>query len=144
MQFVKRPLFFKIPYSEQKQDPWLRTKKILFLIFLIMHQVKTCSYGPKILKNLKIKSFIQVTIFHTSYPHCVKSSQIRSFFWSVFSRICTEYGKMRTRKIPYFGTFHTVPSVFNDVQLFERFRCICSGDSTCAYQVVRNVSFQKS
>ena len=30
--------------------------------------------------------------------HCVKSAQIRSFFWSVFSRIRTEYGKLRTRK----------------------------------------------
>ena len=26
--------------------------------------------------------------------HCVKSVQIRSFFWSVFSRIRTEYGEM--------------------------------------------------
>ena len=29
--------------------------------------------------------------------HCVKSFQIRSFFWSVFSCIQTEYGKIRTR-----------------------------------------------
>ena len=28
--------------------------------------------------------------------HCVKSVQIRSFFWSVFSRIRTEYGEMRS------------------------------------------------
>ena len=26
--------------------------------------------------------------------HCVKSVQIRSFFWSVFSRIRTEYGEI--------------------------------------------------
>ena len=26
--------------------------------------------------------------------HCVKSGQIRSFFWSVFSRIRTEYGEI--------------------------------------------------
>ena len=26
--------------------------------------------------------------------HCVKSAQIRSFFWSVFSRIRTEYGEI--------------------------------------------------
>ena len=30
--------------------------------------------------------------------HCVKRIQLRSFFWSVFSRIRTEYGKIRTRK----------------------------------------------
>ena len=31
-------------------------------------------------------------------PHCVKSAQIRSSFWSVFSCIRTEYRKIRTRK----------------------------------------------
>ena len=28
--------------------------------------------------------------------HCVKSVQIRSFFWSLFSRIWTEYGEIRS------------------------------------------------
>ena len=49
--------------------------------------------------------------------HCVKCVQIRSFFWSVFSRIRTEYGeivslriqseyrKKRTRKYSIFGYF---------------------------------------
>ena len=32
--------------------------------------------------------------------HCVKSIQIRSFFWSLFSRIRTEYGEIRSI-IPY-------------------------------------------
>ena len=32
--------------------------------------------------------------------HCVKSVQIRSFFWSVFSCIRTEYGDLRC-KYPY-------------------------------------------
>ena len=36
---------------------------------------------------------------------CVKSVQIRSFFWSVFSRIRTEHGKIRTRKNSVFGHF---------------------------------------
>ena len=54
--------------------------------------------------------------------HCVKSVQIWNFFWSVFSRICTEYGdffrnspySVRIRentdqkKTPYLDTFHTV------------------------------------
>ena len=26
--------------------------------------------------------------------HCMKSDQLRSFFWSVFSRIWTEYGEI--------------------------------------------------
>ena len=34
------------------------------------------------------------------FQHCVKSVQIRSFFWSVFSCIRTEYGDL-LRKSPY-------------------------------------------
>ena len=37
--------------------------------------------------------------------HCVKSVQIRIFFWSVFSRIWTEYGKIRIRKSSVFEHF---------------------------------------
>ena len=41
--------------------------------------------------------------------HCVKIVQIRRFFWSVFSRIRTEYGKIRTRqKFLIWTLFHTV------------------------------------
>ena len=36
---------------------------------------------------------------------CVKSVQIRSFFWFVFSCIWTEYRKIRTRKNSVFGHF---------------------------------------
>ena len=37
--------------------------------------------------------------------HCVKNVQIRTFFWSVFSCIWTEYGPEET---PYLDTFYTV------------------------------------
>ena len=37
--------------------------------------------------------------------YCVKSVQIWTFFWSVFSRIRTENGKIRTRKNSVFGHF---------------------------------------
>ena len=33
-----------------------------------------------------------------NFRHCVKIVQIQSFFWSVFSRIHSKYGKIRTRK----------------------------------------------
>ena len=39
--------------------------------------------------------------------HYVKSVQIRSFFWSVFSCIQSEYRKIRTRKNSVFGHFST-------------------------------------
>ena len=40
-----------------------------------------------------------------SGQHCVKYVQIRSFFWSVFSRIQCDYGKTWTRKNSIFGHF---------------------------------------
>ena len=50
--------------------------------------------------------------------HCVKSIQTRSFFWSIFSRIRTEYGylfvfgpnarKWGPEKAPHLDTFHAV------------------------------------
>ena len=47
--------------------------------------------------------------------HCVNSVQIRSFFWSVISRIRTDYGeilntvgKYGPEKTPYLDTFHAV------------------------------------
>ena len=58
---------------------------------------------------------------NNAFFHCVKSVRIRSFFWSVFSRIRTEYGdlrvhlriqsecgKIRTRKSPNTDTFYAV------------------------------------
>ena len=61
---------------------------------------------------------------YVCYIHCVKSVQIRSNFWSVFSRIRTEYGEIRSTKFlsvfspnagkygikitPYLDTFHPV------------------------------------
>ena len=40
--------------------------------------------------------------------HCVKSVQIGSFFWSVFSRIWIEYEKYGPEKTPYLDIFHEV------------------------------------
>ena len=63
----------------------------------------------------------------TLWKHrCVKSVQLRSFFWSVFSFILTEYGiygvnlrnqseyrKIRTRKTSVFGHFSRSALYFN-------------------------------
>ena len=60
--------------------------------------------------------------------HYLKSVQIRSFFWSVFShirteyvnlRILSEYGKKRTRKTPYLHTFHAVTITFSHSLQFK-------------------------
>ena len=46
--------------------------------------------------------------------HCVKSVQIRSFFWS-------ECGKIRPRKTPYLDTFHVVTNTLENVILLYKF-----------------------
>ena len=49
------------------------------------------------------KHFVSITW------HCVESVQIRSFFWSVFSRIRLEYGEIRSQR---FAVTITNPSSF--------------------------------
>ena len=45
--------------------------------------------------------WLAIQSYHIRYKqHCVKSVQIRSLFWSVFSRIRTEYGEI-LRTSPY-------------------------------------------
>ena len=70
--------------------------------------------------------FLIVTLLTGSY-HCMKSVQIRSFFWSVFFRTRTEYGPEKT---PYLDTFHAVYPIFI---LSENFRKQ-KGLSFCSFQ----------
>ena len=53
-------------------------------------------------RNLKLKQYIpfSVKLNASITEHCLKSVQIRSYFWSVFSCICIEYGDL-LRKSPY-------------------------------------------
>ena len=72
-----------------------------------------------------VKCFEKLAFFIASYAHvqvlCVKSVQIRSFLWFIFSRIRTECGDLRKspyfirmrentvqKKTPYLDTFHAV------------------------------------
>ena len=41
--------------------------------------------------------------------HCMKSIQIQSFFWSLFS---ANAGKLGPEKTPYFDTFHAVIIIY--------------------------------
>ena len=58
----------------------------------------------KLSLKLQKKNNISKVTFQRAI-HCVKSIQIRSFFWSVFSRIQSKYGKIRTRIIFVFAQF---------------------------------------
>ena len=55
--------------------------------------------------HLEIKSLKLIGASILKNLHSVKSVQIRSFFWSVFSYIRTEYRKIRTRENFVFGHF---------------------------------------
>ena len=55
------------------------------------------------LENEKLQKHISGTFpktgkfqINANNDHCVKSVQIRSYFWSEFSRIRTEYGEIRS------------------------------------------------
>ena len=67
---------------------------------------------------------------HIEISHCVKSVQIRSFFWSVFSCIWTEYvfspntEKYGPEKTPYLDTFHTVS--LTNCFVWQSGICCCS------------------
>ena len=47
-------------------------------------------------KNYLFQSFFMYWNQEWFYIYCVKSDQIRSFFWSVFSSTRTEYGQIRS------------------------------------------------
>ena len=77
--------------------------------------------------------------------HCVKGVQIRSFCWSVFSRIQSECGEIRTRKNSVFGHFSRSDgntSLWSLSNLGAKSRCWISliiGNSAVFTQKVTNV-----
>ena len=98
--------------------------KINFLfikIYIDQNKGLSCWLNHKLRTRLAIFFNDQVNedkVYKISYCHCVKSVQIRSFFWSVLSRIRTEYAvSLRTQsecrkygpeKPPYLNTFRAV------------------------------------
>ena len=51
--------------------------------------------------------------------HCVKSVQIRSFFWSVFSRIQTEYGEIL--RSFFWSVFSPIRTEYGEILVFGHF-----------------------
>ena len=52
--------------------------------------------NPDVRKSLFPMNLMNPCIGTVNTPHCVKSVRIRTFFWSVFSRIQTEYEEIRS------------------------------------------------
>ena len=77
-------------------------------------------------------SINQILIPQESEYYCMKSIQIRSYFWSVFSSIRTEYGeilslriqsehrKIRTRNNSVFGHFSRSASWLTEIELTNK------------------------
>ena len=65
----------------------------MFLKYLNQGVIKS----GRFLRNYVLTYYLLQSLLHLSRRiHCMKSVQMRSFFWSVFSRIRTEYGEIRT------------------------------------------------
>ena len=72
-------------------------------------------FHSKTEKNLNDNKIISnpCSIYEKTFStRCVKSVQIRSFFWSVFSRFRTEYGDLRSK----LDTFHAVTGSWSHLQ----------------------------
>ena len=72
-------------------------KMLVSLINTLISQITVNLEKPKGIIFLKSSALRQL--------HCVNNVQIQSFFWSVFSRIWTEYGPEKTL---YLDTFRSV------------------------------------
>ena len=76
--------------------------KMNFLRYRIK-EIKKRKIDHKNIRRMLTHLFILSWMLKNSsgkYAHCVKSVQIRSFFWSVFSRTRAKYGDL-LRKSPY-------------------------------------------
>ena len=71
--------------------------------------------------------------------HCVKSVQIRSFFWSVFFHIQAKYGKIRTRKNSVFGHFSCGVGVYVSIHFFSYDYCDLFLNSKIQYSNIPSI-----
>ena len=89
------PIFSRTTGKHRPENP---------LYLVIFHVVHWSIYSSIRTESQRIYDYL----FHAKINHWVntgKSVQIRSFFWSVFSRIRTEYGGYTDQKNSVFGHF---------------------------------------
>ena len=117
---------FHHPKSTERSSQNHYTKSFLLIHLFLMHAfcnpwkhqktLRLCSQGVEkgYTGNKWVKDFFSKRepvhrklriMLQVLRKHYMKSFQIRSSFWSVFSCIWTEYRKIRTRKNPVFGHF---------------------------------------
>ena len=85
-----------------------RGKPPLFRPYLnsfVCPKQKTCPFLDGQLYTAGLNCSLSHCFYVQKEYHCVKSVQIRSYFWNVFSCIRAEYRKIRTRSNSIFGHF---------------------------------------
>ena len=82
---------------------WFLFNQVYFLFLYVFFNYTPCNVMPNmVIMFMKIFALIPRV-------YCVKSVQIRSYFWSIFSCIQFKYRKIRTRNNTVFGRFsHSV------------------------------------
>ena len=97
----------------------------LFLLFLCFYFGRKIVKTPfvLILENYKMVSLKFLWPGHLkriaeASNHCVKSVQIRNFFWSIFSIFSRNARKYGPEKTPYLDTFHAVNIFSSNFSLF--------------------------
>ena len=106
-----------------------------FLLLIFFHW--SISFYIYIEKYIKISLQLFILNYFSWYPfignqHCVKNVQIRSFFWSVFSCIRTEY---EPEKTPYLDTFHAVSC--------NQCKCGCTQNTWLDYSLENELYFPR-
>ena len=98
--YLKTLTFWKVTwkfYCSFQKNYFLENLKIYF-----SENLNACSFSGSRETRWK-KIFIFVSFLCNE--HCMKSVKIRSFFWSVFSCIQSEFRKIQTRKKSIFRHF---------------------------------------
>ena len=114
--------------------------------FIVMFMVVSCYLLVDVImvRNYAVINYLVVYWYFKSMLNQFESYTLHKkcpysgFFWSVFSRIRTEYEEIRTRKTPNTVTFHAVILMFRDYPLstYAKF--------SEKLQRVRNVSFSEN
>ena len=81
------------------------SRKADFAVMIGDFNAKSCNWSINDTTNPEGAQLDSMTSLH---GHCVKSVQIPSFFWSIFSLFGLNTGKCGAEKTPYLDTFHAV------------------------------------
>ena len=90
---------------------WFLFNQVYFLFLFVFFNYTPCNVMPNmVIMFMKIFSLIPRV-------YCVKSVQIRSYFWSIFSCNQSEFRTIRTRNNSVFGHFSRSDMKYPEIKL---------------------------